>query len=160
MQRGQPAPDFELPDDNGTPRSLRQLLAGGPVVLFFYPAAMSPGCTAESCHFRDLAAEFAALGAQPVGISTDDPDRQRQFSQKYSLGFPLLADTDGEVARAYGVRRPVPLVPTKRSTFVIDTDGTVLDVIHAELRFSRHADRALATLRARAGGAAAGGAIA
>ena len=71
-----------------------QLLAGGPVVLFFYPAAMTYGCTKESCHFRDLKAEFAAVGAQPVGISADQVDKQRQFDEKESLGFPLLSDPD------------------------------------------------------------------
>ena len=69
-------------------------------MLYFYPAAMTPGCTAESCHFRDLSAEFAALGAQRVGISADAVDKQKQFSDKYSFDFPLLSDPDGQVARA------------------------------------------------------------
>ena len=147
MEIGDRAPEFELPDETGAVRSLQGLLAEGPLVLYFYPAAMTPGCTAESCHFRDLQAEFAAVGAQRVGISTDAVERQKQFSDKYSFDFPLLSDPEGEVARRYGVRRNLGLMPTKRVTFVIGTDGVVLDVIKSEIRFSKHADQALATLR-------------
>jgi peroxiredoxin Q/BCP len=90
--------DFTLKDQDGNDRTLSTMVKDGPVVLFFYPAALSPGCTKESCHFRDLRQEFEALGAQPVGISMDSADRQAQFSKKNSLDFPLLADVDGEVA--------------------------------------------------------------
>jgi peroxiredoxin Q/BCP len=150
MEKGDQAPEFVLPDETGTPRSLAELLAPGPLVLYFYPAAMTPGCTAESCHFRDMAAEFTALGAGRVGISADDVDRQKQFTEKYSFDFPLLSDPDGTVAKAYGVRRNFTLMPTKRTTFVIDIDRTILAVIKSEIRFSKHADEALATLKARA----------
>jgi peroxiredoxin Q/BCP len=149
MKAGEQAPDFELPDETGTPRSLKDLLADGPVVLFFYPAAMTAGCTAESCHFRDLAAEFAEVGGVRVGISPDPVDKQKQFSDKHSFDFPLLSDADGAVATKFGVRRGFGPVLTRRQTFVIDTDGTVLEVIKSELRMSVHADKALAALRAR-----------
>ncbi|MFJ8362061.1 peroxiredoxin [Streptomyces sp. NPDC093984] len=141
--------DFTLPDETGTGRSLTELLADGPVVLFFYPAALSPGCTAEACHFRDLAAEFAAVGARPVGISGDAVDRQQEFAGRHTLGFPLLSDADGTVRERFGVRRGLSLAPTKRATFVIDQDRTILEVVRSELRMSAHADRALAALRAR-----------
>jgi peroxiredoxin Q/BCP len=141
--------DFALPDETGTQRRLSELLAEGPVVLFFYPAALSPGCTAEACHFRDLAAEFAAVGARPVGISGDPVDRQQEFTGRHTLGFPLLSDEDGTVRGRFGVRRSFSLAPTKRVTFVIDEDRTVVEVVHSELRMSTHADRALAALRAR-----------
>ncbi|HVX20848.1 MAG TPA: peroxiredoxin [Acidimicrobiales bacterium] len=150
VQVGDKVPDFELPDQTGTPRRLGDLLANGPVVLFFYPAAMTYGCTKESCHFRDLAAEFAAVGAQRVGISADPVDKQRQFSDKHRFDYPLLSDADREVAGQLGVRRTVAKLGNRRTTFVIDTDRTVLDVIHSELSMHTHADRALATLRARA----------
>ncbi len=88
MQKGDVVPDFTLPDQTGAPRSLSGFLANGPVVLFFYPAAMTYGCTKESCHFRDMAGEFAAVGAQPVGISADAVEKQKQFDEKESLGFP------------------------------------------------------------------------
>ncbi|GAA4942060.1 peroxiredoxin [Streptomonospora halophila] len=148
---GAPAPDFELHDQDGTARTLHGMLAeGGPVVLFFYPAAMTRGCTAESCHFRDLAAEFAELGAQRVGISADDVGTQRAFADEHGFGYPLLSDPDGAVARAYGVRRGGPLAalsPIRRSTFVIDTDGRILHVVRSELRMQAHADGALRALR-------------
>ena len=149
MHKGDVVPDFTLPDQTGTPRSLSGFLANGPVVLFFYPAAMTYGCTKESCHFRDMAGEFAAVGAQPVGISADTVDKQQQFDQKESLGFPLLSDPDREVAAQLGVKRGVSFLKVKRSTFVIDTDRTILDVIHSEVSMGSHADKALALLRAR-----------
>ncbi len=147
MQRGDVAPDFTLDDDAGEPRSLSGLLGSGPVVLFFYPAAATTGCTREACHFRDLAAEFAALGATPVGVSMDRVERQREFSAANGFSFPLLADVDGAVARAYGVKRPLDVLKVRRTTFVIGADGVVLEVIASELRMEAHADGALAALR-------------
>ena len=149
MDIGDTAPDFALADETGRERSLASLLENGPVVLFFYPMAMSPGCTAEACHFRDLAAELDELGARPVGISTDDVARQAEFASKHSLGYPLLADPDGEVAAAFDVKRKISALPTKRKTFVIDTDRTVLGVVKSEVKMNAHADKALAILRER-----------
>ncbi len=149
MRKGDVVPDFELPDQSGTARSLSQLLEGGPVVLFFYPAAMTYGCTKESCHFRDLKAEFAAVGAQPVGISADPVDKQRQFDEKESLGLTLLSDPDRAVASQLGAKRGPSFLPNKRITFVIDTDRTVLEVIHSEVSMGSHADKALALLKGR-----------
>jgi peroxiredoxin Q/BCP len=151
MKIGDTAPDFELPDETGTKRKLSELLAGGPVVLFFYPAAMTYGCTKESCHFRDLKSEFEAVSAQRVGISADAVAKQRQFSEKHSFDYPLLSDEDRSVAEAFGVKRGFGPLPNKRTTFVIDTDRRVLDVISSEVRMNTHADQALAVLRERAG---------
>ncbi|MFI6465877.1 peroxiredoxin [Streptomyces sp. NPDC050538] len=145
---GDKVEDFTLPDETGAERSLAELLAEGPVVLFFYPAALSAGCTAEACHFRDLAAEFAAVGARPVGISGDSVDKQREFAGKNTLGMPLLSDTDGTIRERFGVKRGFSLAPTKRATFVIGEDRTILEVVSSELRMNTHADRALAALRA------------
>ena len=154
MKPGDQAPEFELPDETGATRRLSDLLASGPVVLFFYPGAMTPVCTKESCHFRDLKAEFDALGAQPVGISADAVGKQKQFADTYSFGFPLLSDEDGTVAKAYGVHRNISILPNKRVTFVIGRDGRILDVVRSELRAGVHADRALKVLgeQAAAGG--------
>jgi thioredoxin-dependent peroxiredoxin len=149
MRPGDTVPDFTLPDQAGTSRTLSDFLAQGPVVLFFYPAAMTYGCTKESCHFRDMAAEFAAVGAQPVGISADSVDKQKQFDEKESLGFPLLSDADRVVAEQLGAKRSAGFLPNKRITFVIDTDRTLLDVIHTEFSMGAHADKALAVLKAR-----------
>ncbi|MFJ6892812.1 peroxiredoxin [Streptomyces hokutonensis] len=145
---GDKVEDFTLPDETGAERSLTELLAEGPVVLFFYPAALSAGCTAEACHFRDLAAEFAAVGARPVGISGDTVDKQKEFAGKNTLGMPLLSDVDGTIRERFGVKRGFSLAPTKRATFVIGEDRTILEVVSSELRMNTHADRALAALRA------------
>jgi peroxiredoxin Q/BCP len=149
MERGDTVPDFELPDQTGTPVKLSELLAKGPVVLFFYPAAMTTGCTAESCHFRDLAAEFAEVGAQRVGISGDGVEKQKQFSDKHDFDYPLLSDADGEVAKLMGVKRGLAgISPLKRTTFVIGADSKVVEKITSELRMNLHADKALDALKA------------
>ena len=151
MKTGETVADFELPDQTGTPRKLIDLLSGGPVVLFFYPAAMTPGCTKEACHFRDLAAEFAAVGANRVGISTDAVQKQAKFADTQNFDYPLLSDADGTVATQFGVKRGLlgKLMPVKRTTFVIDTDRKVLNVISSEISMDTHADKALETLRSR-----------
>jgi len=148
MRTGDLAPDFTLPDQEGVERTLSSLLADGPVVLFFYPAAMTTGCTKESCHFRDLAAEFNELGAQRVGISMDTVEKQASFSAANNFDYPLLADVDGAVAQSYGVKRRLDVLRTKRTTFVIGTDQHLLGVISSELSMNTHADKALEILRA------------
>jgi thioredoxin-dependent peroxiredoxin len=149
MKIGDLAPDFSLRDHHGHEFSLAAALRSGPVVLFFYPAAHSPGCTKESCHFRDLAGEFAAHGAQRVGISMDDQDRQASFATANALDYPLLADVGGRVAALYGVKRRVDFLKVRRATFVINTDRRILDIVNSELSMDAHADRALAALAAR-----------
>ena len=149
MHKGDVVPDFELSDQTGTPRRLSEFLSDGPVVLFFYPAAMTYGCTKESCHFRDLSAEFGAVGAQVVGISADQVEKQKRFDEKESLGFPLLSDPDRIVAAQLGAKRSATFLPNKRVTFVIDSDRSILDVFHSEVSMGSHADKALALLKAR-----------
>jgi peroxiredoxin Q/BCP len=149
VKQGDQVQDFELLDQTGTARRLSELLADGPVVLFFYPAALTYGCTKESCHFRDLASEFKAAGAQPVGISRDAITKQKQFDERHSLGFPLLSDPDRKVAEAFGVKGGMlGLAPVKRTTFVIDRDRTVRAVISSEISMNSHADGALEAVRA------------
>ncbi|MBW4076966.1 MAG: peroxiredoxin [Acidobacteria bacterium] len=146
MRPGDIAPDFSLPDQDGLTRTLSTMLASGPVVLFFYPAALSKGCTKESCHFRDLGAQFAAVGAQRIGISMDSVERQATFSERNALDYPLLSDREGEVARLFGVKRPVDLLKVKRATFVIGQDQRIVEVITSEVNMNVHAERALAAL--------------
>lgn len=171
MRTGDIAPDFRLPDHLGNVRSLSKLLVDGPVVLFFYPAATSPVCTAEACHFRDLGSAFESFGAQRVGISTDTTGKQSHFALQRSFDYPMLADTDGAVAEQFGVRRGGPLarlrrrkdisrsrshsarfsmirqlLSVKRTTFVIDTNQVVRLVVRSE-RSHVHADKSLDYLR-------------
>lgn len=148
LQPGDLAPDFTLPDQSGNPVTLSRELETGPVVVFFYPRALTRGCTAESCHFRDLRAEFERVGSRAIGISVDRPDRQAEFDERHSLGFPLLSDPDRSVARQFGVKRPGPLF-NRRATFVIDSDRRVLATFSSELNMDLHADRALEALRER-----------
>lgn len=170
MIAGDKAPDFTLWDHTGRPRALSALLSEGPVVLFFFPIASSPICTAQACHFRDLSDEFARVGAQRVGISTDTVDRQAHFAQQRSFDYPLLSDADGVVSELFGVRRGrlaklrrsvvareaarrgrhtrrrgllARLLPVRRTTFVIDVDRTILKVVSNEVRASVHADQTL-----------------
>jgi peroxiredoxin Q/BCP len=151
IQEGDRVDEFELPDQTGTMRTLTGLVADGPIALFFYPAAMTPGCTKEACHFRNLAGEFAAVGAGRVGISADAVDKQAKFADQQRFDYPLLSDTDGEVATRFGVKRALlgKFMPVKRTTFVIDTDRRVLAVIASELNMDTHADKALEVLRQR-----------
>lgn len=139
--------DVEVTTDDGRRVRLSEL-ADGPLVVFFYPKAFTGGCTAEACHFRDLGAEFADLGATRVGVSRDDADTQARFAGEHGLGFPLIADEDGAVAKAFGAKRPGGMW-SKRQTFVVDGDLTLLAVIKSETDMEKHADEALELLRAR-----------
>ncbi len=147
MHAGDLAPDFTLADQDGVSRTLSALLTSGPVVLFFYPAAMTKGCTKEACHFRDIAREFSLAGGQRVGISMDTVERQEAFATQNQLDYPLLADVGGHVAKLYGVKRALDLLRVKRSTFVIGQDQRILEVISSEVNMNAHADRALAVLQ-------------
>ena len=146
MNPGDLAPDFSLPDQNGTILSLDSLVANGPVVLFFYPLALSTGCTKETCHFRYLHGEFKKLGAQPIGISMDEVAKQSEFADLNNLDYPLLSDPDGTVAMSYGVKRGFDVLKTRRSTFVIGRDRRIIKVIKSEINMNKHADEALAVL--------------
>jgi peroxiredoxin Q/BCP len=139
-------PDLSVTTHDGRSTTLTGLAAGGPLVVFFYPKAFTAGCTAQACHFRDLGAEFAELGASRVGVSRDDTGTQARFVAEHEFDYPLIADPDGSVAKAFGAKRIGP-VPSRRQTYVLDADLTVLEVISDELRMDRHADDALEVLR-------------
>jgi thioredoxin-dependent peroxiredoxin len=143
--------DIEAPSSDGQTVTLSELAGDGPLVVFFYPKAFTGGCTAEACHFRDLASEFAELGATRVGVSRDSVRTQARFADEHGFDYPLLADPDGVVATAFGAKRRGPL-PSKRQTFVLDHDLTVLGEFSSELNMEAHADEALALLRSRTAG--------
>lgn len=143
---GDRVPNFTATDQSGVEVDLDQLRGDGAAVVFFYPKAFTPGCTAESCHFRDLASEFAEVGATRIGISADPVDKLARFDDENSLGFPLLSDGDRTVAKIFGVKRPGPIF-NKRHTFVIGRDGTLLASIASEFKMEQHADEALSALR-------------
>jgi peroxiredoxin Q/BCP len=149
MRVGDVIQDFILPDQTWTPQRMSSLVSRGPVVLFFYPAAFNPLCTVEHCRFRDVTAEFSAVGALPVGISADSVARQAAFDKKYSLGYMLLSDFDGEIGQRFDVVRDMKnrWVRYRRHTYIIGPGLRILDIIRSEIRFSAHADLALQFLR-------------
>ena len=127
---GEPAPDFELRDQDGQLHSIEDY-RGQWVALYFYPKDDTPGCTTEACEFRDNIFAFRDANCQILGVSLDDQASHRAFAEKYDLPFPLLADTEGSTADAYGVKsRMLGLTLAKRQTFLIDPDGNV--AVHYE----------------------------
>jgi peroxiredoxin Q/BCP len=122
LDTGHKAPDFSLRDQNGNTVNLSDY-KGRKVLLYFYPKADTPGCTRQSCSVRDARQELGKLTVDVLGISPDLPEKQREFDLKYSLGFPLLADTDHATADAYGVWSVLGI---ERSSFLIDEEGRVL----------------------------------
>lgn len=122
---GQPAPEFELPDQDGQLHSLEDYRDKW-VVLYFYPKDQTPGCTTEACAFRDNIFAYRDADAQILGVSFDDIESHQEFVEEYGLPFPLLADTEGDAAEAYGVAtRMFGMRIARRQTFLIDPDGNV-----------------------------------
>lgn len=151
---GSAAPGFTLPDQNGAPRRLAEW-SGRWVVLYFYPKDDTPGCTTEACAFRDDLAELTALDAQVVGISVDDTISHKAFAEKYSLPFPLLADTTTEVAQQYdALSNWMGFKVAKRYTFLVDPTGRIAKA-YLSVDTSRHSKEIVADLKALQGKAAA-----
>jgi len=122
---GDPAPDFELVDQNGLMHSIEDY-RGRWVLLYFYPKDGTPGCTTEACEFRDNIFAFRNLNCQILGVSLDDAESHKEFAEEYGLPFPLLADTEGTTAAAYSVRtRMFGFRVAKRQTFLIDPEGNI-----------------------------------
>jgi peroxiredoxin Q/BCP len=128
LKVGDKAPDFTLPDTEGKPVTLSQLLARGPVILAFYPKAFTSGCTKQNINFRDQYAEVEKKGGQVLGISIDDVATQRRFKVEYKLPYPLLSDAKGKVADQYTGTMPV-LGYANRSNVVIGQDGRVVKIV-------------------------------
>jgi peroxiredoxin Q/BCP len=132
VAEGQDAPDFTLPDQDGNRVTLSDL-RGQPVVLYFFPKADTPGCTAQACGVRDHRSDYESSGARVVGVSPDTVTAQRKFAEKYGLDFTLLADENHEVADLYGVWGEKKMygktyLGVMRTTFLIDPDGKVANV--------------------------------
>ena len=144
---GTPAPDVSLMDQNGETRTLSSY-RGRWVVLYFYPKDDTPGCTTEACQFRDDYVSVQKLGAEILGVSIDNRDSHAAFSKKFSLPFPLLADTDGHVAKQYGALWGVwPLKFARRHTFLINPQGNIAK-IYREVDPVTHSREVIADLKA------------
>ena len=151
VEEGTPAPDFELVSDEGTTVRLSDL-RGKPVVIYFYPKDDTPGCTTESCEFRDAYDVFRDRGAEILGISPDGEKSHAKFKSKYGLPFPLLADPEHVAAEAYGVWGEKKFMGKtymgiNRSTFLIDADGNVARAMYG-IKPAGHASEVLDALPA------------
>jgi peroxiredoxin Q/BCP len=150
MNPGDPAPDFTLKDQDGKPFTLSKQ-KGSIVVLYFYPKDDTPGCAKEACEFRDGIAEFKKLGAKVVGISADDSASHQKFADKFSLPFPLLADTEKSVCQAYDVWKEKNMYGKKsmgivRTTVIVDQKGTIARVF-PRVRVDGHADAVVEAIK-------------
>ena len=145
------APEFTLPDETGRDRSLTELLSAGAIVLYFYPADFTPGCTRQACVLRDLHAEIERANLSVVGISPQSPESHAKFKAKYQLPFVLLSDRQKTVIKMYGVNGPLG-IGVRRATFLVDASRRVRDVVLADFRIGRHLDfvRKAVMLRATA----------
>ena len=149
---GDPAPDFEASTTDGKRVSLKDY-RGRKLVMYFYPKDDTPGCTKQACSLRDHNREIKAKGAEILGVSTQGEESHRKFTQKFALNFPLLADTEGKVGRAYGTLGGEGLVSklktavgmANRVTFIIDENGRIAHVI-ARPDVANHAEEVLALL--------------
>jgi peroxiredoxin Q/BCP len=149
LSPGDPAPDFELPDQEGRPVKLSDF-RGQPVVVFFYPKASTPGCTTQACGVRDHKPDYEQAGAIVLGISPDPVAKIEKFADKYDLGFPLLADEDHAVAESYGVWVEKSMYGRKymgneRTTFIVDSEGKVANVLR-KVKPAEHDEQVLAAL--------------
>jgi peroxiredoxin Q/BCP len=148
LQRGDEAPDFSLPDQDGRSRRLSELLKAEPLILYFYPADFTPGCTREACDLRDVHARILAAGLKVVGVSPQSPESHRRFRDEHALPFVLLSDEDKRVIKAYGVDGPLG-IGVRRATFLIDPRRRIVDSVLADLRIGRHQEFVERAIEAR-----------
>jgi thioredoxin-dependent peroxiredoxin len=139
LKEGERAPEFTLPDDTGTDRSLTDFLNAGTTVLYFYPSDFTLGCIRQACALRDLQTEIQKAGLRVVGISPQSAKSHAKFRAKFSLPFPLLSDVDKEVIKMYGLNGPLGL-GVRRATFLIDGSRRIRDVVLADFMIGRHLD--------------------
>jgi thioredoxin-dependent peroxiredoxin len=137
LKTGERAPEFTLPDDTGTDRSLTDFLNAGATVLYFYPADFTPGCTRQACALRDLQSELKNAGLRVVGISPQSPGSHARFRSKYNLPFALLSDEDKAVIKMYGVNGPLGF-GVRRATYLIDGSRRIRDAVLADFAVGRH----------------------
>jgi peroxiredoxin Q/BCP len=133
------APEFTLPDQNGHDVSLTGLLAGGPVILYFYPADFTPGCTREACSIRDIHRELTRAAITVAGISPQSPDSHRRFREKHNLPFTLLADEKKEVIKMFGVNGPLGFW-VQRVTYLVDQNRVIKGRVKAHFSIGEHED--------------------
>ena len=137
LTAGNRAPEFILNSHEGVETSLSDLLQNGPLILYFYPADFTPGCTKEACSIRDIHSDIQSVGLQVVGISPQDEDSHRRFREQHDLPFLLLSDPEKVAIRMYDVDGPFG-VGVRRATFLIDQDRSIRDAMLADVLIGRH----------------------
>ena len=146
VQVGQLAPDFSLTNQAGETVTLSSFRGQKAVVLYFYPKDDTPGCTVESCSFRDSYEDLQQIGAEVIGVSSDSPSSHQQFASKYKLPFTLVSDADSKVRREYGVPSTLGLLPG-RVTYVIDQAGVVRHIFNSQFNPKAHVGEAKKVLQ-------------
>lgn len=146
IQVGDLAPDFTLPNQDGSAVTLSHFRGQKAVVLYFYPKDDTPGCTIESCTFRDRYIDIQATGAEVIGVSSDPPNSHRQFAARHSLPFTLVSDEGNKVRNAYGVPSTLGLLPG-RVTYIIDLEGKVRHIFNSQFNPKAHVSEAIKALK-------------
>ena len=152
LKSGARAPEFVLQDEGGNEVSLTDLLSDGPLILYFYPADFTPGCTKEACSIRDIHNDIQSVGLTVAGVSPQDAESHSKFRDKHNLPFTLLCDPDKVAIKMYDVDGPLG-IGVRRVTYLINQDRTIADAVQADLMIGRHKefiDKAIA-LRKTAG---------
>ena len=152
LKSGARAPEFVLQDESGNEVSLTDLLSDGPLILYFYPADFTPGCTKEACSIRDIHNDIQSVGLTVAGVSPQDAESHSKFQDKHNLPFTLLCDPDKVAIKMYDVDGPLG-IGVRRVTYLINQDRTIADAVQADLMIGRHKefiDKAIA-LRKTAG---------
>jgi peroxiredoxin Q/BCP len=149
LQAGERAPEFTLPDDTGTDRSLTDFLHSGATVLYFYPADFTIGCTRQACALRDLQTDMRSANLRVVGVSPQSPESHAKFRAKYQLPFTLLSDPEKAVIKMYGVNGPMGL-GVRRATFLIDSRRRIRDTLLADFKIGLHTEFVRKAIQLRA----------
>ena len=139
LKAGERAPEFTLPDETATDRTLTELLRTGAIVLYFYPADFTPGCTRQACVLRDLHEEIQRAGLRVVGISPQSPESHAKFRAKYNLPFVLLSDQQKAVIKMYGVNGPLG-IGVRRASYLVDSGRRIRDSVLADFMIAKHAE--------------------
>lgn len=152
LEAGAKAPEFVLKNQDGVDTSLSDLLQDGPLILYFYPADFTPGCTKEACSIRDIHNDIQSVGLQVAGVSPQDEDSHTRFREEHDLPFVLLSDPDKVAIKMYDVDGPFG-VGVRRATFLINQDRSIADAMLADVRVGRHQEfiEKAVTLRETAG---------
>ena len=137
LEAGSRAPEFVLENEQGGETSLSELVQNGPLILYFYPADFTPGCTKEACSIRDIHNDIQAVGLQVAGVSPQDADSHQRFRDEHNLPFTLLSDPEKVAVKMYDVDGPFG-VGVRRATFLISQDRVIQDAMMADVRIGRH----------------------